>query len=187
MLISHNNITLPINQAQSGGSADPIASTSRCRSAVHKLSAQIQWPGPRWEQNIWETQFASQLFKSVFGFLEMMTHGLDVQQCTNNITFRSSNARQIPLKPGLVLPRWTVPGCIYSSASDLLPLQCVGKIKTRAGHDSGVSQLPEPHSISSSLTSFFLCHPDGFINKSFCRELSPLAQGTASAQHRGMD
>lgn len=75
---------------------------------------------------------------------------------------------------------------IYSITLDLVFLQCVGKIKKGVEHDTEVSQLPEPCFISSSLISFFLCHPDDLISNGFWNESCVLAHFVGSFQHSGM-
>lgn len=66
-------------------------------------------------------------------------------------------------------------------------MQCVGKIKKGAEHDTEVSQLPEPCSIASSLISFFLCHPDDLISNSFWNESCVLPYFMGSSSVMGID
>lgn len=113
----------------------------------------------------------------------MMTHDVDVQKCTNNITFRSSNARQISTKPGFVLPGWMVQQAVYiASLWTHSFLHCVGKTKKGADCDTEVSRLPGPRSISSSLISSFLCHPDDLISSGFWSEPRVPAHPAGSLQ-----
>lgn len=71
---------------------------------------------------------------------------------------------------------------IYSIALDSLFLALCGKDKKGADCDTEVSRLPGPCSISSSLISSFLCHPDGLVSNGFWGEPHVLAHSAGSLQ-----